>query len=349
MESKEKTFLGRLVSNFGGLFLRGFDESKNFSHLQLSPFRRVHIVLDKKLVAFFIFGIILFFFAETFSRHMLFFYASGLTLGLLMSWMFVLILILKLIPYKKSFFFAFAAGGTSLGLYLTQTLLMNLQFYAQYHAYWLLCYTGIVSLLTFAVLYYKGPPKNTRTLNLIKWSLQILGLMCIFNSTWALEVAVTSVVLTITLYFTAQHVDISNLSKTKLRRLLHRLMGRRIYPQKRKLLTEDEYREQAERETKKALQELRGYCSSPDCNSWKVVSRLKDPKKFASFVQSGEIFQQDELDEYDKFDADEDDSWLSTDDESGQQQQPESTVNKSSILGQSFQLSDDGSIDLDFI
>lgn len=43
------------------------------------------------------------------------------------------------------------------------------------------------------------------------------------------------------------------------------------------LLTEDEYHRQGLEETKKALDDLRGYCSSPDCNQWKTVLSLKDP------------------------------------------------------------------------
>lgn len=44
-----------------------------------------------------------------------------------------------------------------------------------------------------------------------------------------------------------------------------------------KLLTEDEYHQQSAKETSKALDELRGYCSSPECNQWRTVLRLHDP------------------------------------------------------------------------
>lgn len=50
-----------------------------------------------------------------------------------------------------------------------------------------------------------------------------------------------------------------------------------MFPIKRKLLTEDEYRKEGIRETNKALYELREYCSSPNCNPWKTVLKLKDP------------------------------------------------------------------------
>lgn len=48
---------------------------------------------------------------------------------------------------------------------------------------------------------------------------------------------------------------------------------------KPQLLSEDEYIQQALIETPKALEELRKYCQSPNCDSWKIISKLHDPKK----------------------------------------------------------------------
>lgn len=56
----------------------------------------------------------------------------------------------------------------------------------------------------------------------------------------------------------------------------------RLFPKSKpkiRLLSEDEYIQQSLIETPKALEELRKYCKSPNCDSWKVVSRLRDPKK----------------------------------------------------------------------
>lgn len=54
-------------------------------------------------------------------------------------------------------------------------------------------------------------------------------------------------------------------------------MRKNIFPEKRKLLSEDQYREEGIRQTKKALKELQTYCSSPECNPWKTLLKLKDP------------------------------------------------------------------------
>lgn len=45
------------------------------------------------------------------------------------------------------------------------------------------------------------------------------------------------------------------------------------------MLSTDEYYEQGVRETAKALEQLRTYCSSPDCNQWKTALKLKDVKR----------------------------------------------------------------------
>jgi len=44
-------------------------------------------------------------------------------------------------------------------------------------------------------------------------------------------------------------------------------------------LTEEEYVAQGLEETRKALEELRLYCRSPECNAWKTISRLNSPEQ----------------------------------------------------------------------
>ena len=67
-----------------------------------------------------------------------------------------------------------------------------------------------------AFLYYKGPPSNVRFLNLTKWAMQLLGLLSIYNSTWATEVAVTAIVFTMATYAIAMHFDVGRVFKTGL-------------------------------------------------------------------------------------------------------------------------------------
>lgn len=62
-----------------------------------------------------------------------------------------------------------------------------------------------------------------------------------------------------------------------------------------KLLTEDQYREQADAATICALEELRQACRSPGFPSWLAVSRLQEPKKFADFVLGGSHLSPEEV------------------------------------------------------
>lgn len=65
-----------------------------------------------------------------------------------------------------------------------------------------------------------------------------------------------------------------------------------------KPLTNDEYYEQGARETAKALEELRQFCSSPQCNQWKTALKIKDVKRFASFIEGNSHLSDDEILEY---------------------------------------------------
>lgn len=48
-----------------------------------------------------------------------------------------------------------------------------------------------------------------------------------------------------------------------------------------RFISVEEYEKQGILETAKALKELREYCQSPECNTWKTVSRLKSPKRYS--------------------------------------------------------------------
>lgn len=52
-----------------------------------------------------------------------------------------------------------------------------------------------------------------------------------------------------------------------------------LFPQCQRLLTMEEYQQQGEEETRKALEELRRYCRSPETNVWKITSSVSDPKR----------------------------------------------------------------------
>ncbi len=64
----------------------------------------------------------------------------------------------------------------------------------------------------------------------------------------------------------------------------------KFFPPKRRLLTSEEYAKEAQDYTAKALNELKEFCKSPDCNSWKVMSKLKKPDRYFK-IYKRELFK----------------------------------------------------------
>lgn len=61
------------------------------------------------------------------------------------------------------------------------------------------------------------------------------------------------------------------------------------FPPERKLLSEEEYYEEGAIETTKALDDLRSFCSSPECNAWKTITKLKNPTRYIIKIKDIEI------------------------------------------------------------
>lgn len=182
------------------------------------------------------------------------------------------------------------ASGWTLAAYLGRILIENIQPILMTYQKYVLIYILITSCISFAVCYYKGPPKKERSKNLIKWSLQIIGLVAIFFSSEMKEASIALGVSCILLYF----FPTGNIFKGL------RNFWRRRFPKKRRLLTTEEFEEQGRIETEKALKELREYLKSPKCKSqWSLVKNLSQPVRFASFVEGDDHVTLDETVEYD--------------------------------------------------
>lgn len=138
-----------------------------------------------------------------------------------------------------------------------------------------------------------GPPKNQRSKDLIKWGLQLIGLICVYFSSHFQEATLGLNLVALVLYY-LPYKWILKLKGFYMRR----------FPPKPRLLTNEEYYQQGAIETAKALEELKNYCNSPDCNQWKTMLKLKNPSRFASFIEGESHIQDDELMDYETTIAD---------------------------------------------
>lgn len=288
-------------NNHYGWSLNLFFNNNNQKTFKLDPFNgsclgidskdpykiHLHVIrIDFWKVLYVIIGIFLFLSADKLSANTIFYYACGISFGICASFLILIYFVSKLFPRKPLMYGVLGCGWTVV-IYFLQMLWENLRIillnYKAYVIYYILS-TGFIS---FIIFYRWGPIENQRTRNLIRWTLQICGLVLMFFSSHYQEAAMGQIVILLLFY---------NLPK-KWVNAPHTYF-RKKFPPKVKLLSNDEYYQQGVKETEKALKELRDYCSSPECNQWKMALKLKDVKRFASFIEGNSHLSDEEILEY---------------------------------------------------
>ncbi|XP_055632164.1 nuclear envelope integral membrane protein [Toxorhynchites rutilus septentrionalis] len=263
-------------------------------------------------------GIFVFLSAAKLSDNALFYYICGVGLGVFASFLVVVYMVSKLVP-RKPMMYGVMIGGWTLGLYFAQMMLDNLRvIFVTYQVYvfWYILTTGFIS---FVICYRMGPPKNQRSKDLIKWSLQMAALGAIFFSSAYREATTGICIAIICFYFFPRSIS-----------MRARSFYRNRFPPKRRFLTEEEYYEQGVKETTKALEELREYCRSPQCKQWSTMLKLRDPTRFASFMEGSSHLIDSEILEYEtsnpQMEISDDEGEV--DDKSGDEEEPQRERNQ---------------------
>lgn len=180
------------------------------------------------------------------------------------------------------------ATGWSLAAYIAQIVVENIQPILIRYQKYVGAYILVMSFISFAFCYYKGPPTQDRSKNLIKWALQLVGLVAIFFSSEFREATVGIIIISLFLYYFPTGIFGG-----------FRRFWKRRFPGRPKLLTQEEFEEQGRIETEKALKDLREFVKSPKCkDQWKLVVNLSHPTRFASFVEGDNHLTLDETKEY---------------------------------------------------
>ncbi|XP_066528157.1 nuclear envelope integral membrane protein 1 [Hoplias malabaricus] len=298
------------------------DPSDSRTLYTVKPSRKFDIYM------FFVFlsGVLLYFFADTLSRSQVFYYSAGMSTGMVASLIILIFILGRFLP-KKSSFYVLLMGGWSFSLYIIQLVIKNLQLILKEHWHLALAYVAVVGFISFAVCYRHGPLVEQRSINILSWTLQLFGLLLVYAGIQVQQVALAIIVAA----FCSKNLEYPvTLALTLFQKLKSKLYWK---PEPRCMLTEEEYQKQGEVETQKALEELRKYCSSPDFNTWKTVSRLQSPKRFADFIEGsphlisnevsvhaqeyglGGSFLEDDLFATDEEDEEEEGGWETEEDE----------------------------------
>ncbi|XP_014211349.1 nuclear envelope integral membrane protein 1 [Copidosoma floridanum] len=243
--------------------------------------------LDSWKVSMMVLGVFLFWSAQRLSRNTVFYYASGITFGVTLSFVALIYIIGKLLP-KGKFMYLMMATGYTMSFYVAQMIWENAQLIAIQYRDYVVYYILTTALTSFIICYRFGPVTNPRTKNIIQWVLQIIGLILVYHSSYFREASTAVCVILVVFY---------NFPTVVFRK--GHTYWKHMFPDQRRLLTDDEYRKEAERETFKALSGLKEYCHSPKCDPWKTVLKLKDPVRFAKFVEGNSHLSENESMDHD--------------------------------------------------
>lgn len=284
---------------------------------------------DLKLVMLFLCGLVLFLSAKKLSRNIWAFYVGGSTTGVILSLVLLLFIFYKFLPMKRNIAILSAiTGAASINFYLLFWMWQNIFNVLKLYQKFVLIYLVLIGAISFAFCYKVGPPKDIKSKNLIQWTIQVLGLVLVYNACQITNISIVLIVFLPTVYFSWKFL-VNAAYKIRFR----------FFPPKRRLMTDDEFLREGLTETKKALDKLRSFCQSPKCDSWKYMSRLKNPKKFASFVSGDSHISDQEVRLYDSVSINQDMSSndVDTDDDEDQNSfYPENFGEKSTKLDRSL-------------
>ncbi|KAM8864263.1 nuclear envelope integral membrane protein 1 [Spinachia spinachia] len=250
----------------------------------VKPLRKFDIYLFLVFLA----GATLFVFAGSLSRSQLFFYSAGMSTGMIASLIILFFILARFLP-KKSPFFVLIVGGWSFSVYAIQLVFRNLGVILQNHWNVALGYVAVVGFITFAVCYRYGPLVDAKSINILSWVLQLLGLLLIYLGIQIQQVAFSIIVAAVISKYLEYPVSLTVAAFRKIKRYV------RWKPEPRRLLSDEEYQKQGEEETLRALEELRKHCNSPEFSPWKAVSRLQSPKRFADFIEGSPHLMSNEV------------------------------------------------------
>nr|CAB3264295.1 nuclear envelope integral membrane protein 1-like [Phallusia mammillata] len=233
-------------------------------------------------------GLTLFFLSGRLSRSVVFYYSSGVGFGILASTLILVFILSRLLP-KKQAMYTVLFGGWTICVWGLSLIWKNLTSILLEHYYIVAAYLFVAGFFSFAICYWRGPVADPRTHDIVQWSIQIVSILLIYNGTQKPTVSL-SIILAVVMNKVIENHNSGEklfafLRILKQNFIFRKLLGKIGDPSPRRLLTEEEYLLEGERETKKALEELRNYCNSPQCSPWKTLSRLESPGRFAQFIE----------------------------------------------------------------
>uniref|UniRef100_A0AC35TZ94 Nuclear envelope integral membrane protein 1 n=1 Tax=Rhabditophanes sp. KR3021 TaxID=114890 RepID=A0AC35TZ94_9BILA len=227
-------------------------------------------------------GIYLFIKAKSLVKNAVFYYTTGAFAGLLAGFLILFYIAYRFLPKKYSILPMYL-GGWGFITFILNLFWSEIKNFMGTHIIYMQLYVALSVIIMMAIFYRNGPPSDIRSINLCQWTIQLVGIILIFLSSRMVEFAGTIIVLLISFYYLMGPViDVLGAAGKVKSKLF------KSPPRPRKLLTEEEYEIEGEEYTRKELEKLKSFCASPGGDAWKIISRVHEPQKLASFVYNDE-------------------------------------------------------------
>ncbi|XP_016301145.1 nuclear envelope integral membrane protein 2-like [Sinocyclocheilus anshuiensis] len=248
--------------------------------------------LNRMCFLLFVCGLVLFFGAGNICRSSLFFYTTGVTLGVVGIFVFLTLVLRNFVP-TRGLFLVLLGAGSGLSYMGIQRVINEWDDIVTEHWMELLVYVLISGLVSFAVCYKHGPITNKHTLNFMTWGMQVVSMVLLY---YGITIPPAYYVL-IMLLLCWKILPLAWSLLMWICSLFYSFLGlfRRKKRPKLRLLTEEEYREQGEIHTRASLEVLQEHCNKSGFPAWDTVLRLRSPQKFAEFLRNGSHVTQEEL------------------------------------------------------
>jgi chromate transport protein ChrA len=132
-------------------------------------------------------GLLLFFNAKTLSRNLSFQYMGGITCGVGLSALVMIVLLGRMIPMKKNAFLTFIVGGSSIFMWFANRFKNQVADIATTYPWIVSMYLLITGVLSFfGVFWFEDNLKKPKYQQIVCWILQLVGIWCVSISSWNL-------------------------------------------------------------------------------------------------------------------------------------------------------------------
>lgn len=158
-------------------------------------------------------------------------------------------------------------------MFVSKWMYYNFQDLGDSFKLYLFAYFAFSCIISTIFVYSNGPITNPRYINIIEWLLKFVSISFIYMGITNKNIFIAFIIGFCVVNFSYKLKNLTIVNK----------LTNKWFPSKRKLLTRDEYNAEADEFTQKQLKELQNFCRSPECNSWRIISRLKSPDKYEFF------------------------------------------------------------------